>query len=436
LAQIAPFRGITYREERLGKGTLGDVVSEPYDKIDDTLRLAYLERHPLNAVRLILGRDGDPVSEPGLPPLPAYPRARAYFDRWLEKGVLARAPRPALYVVETDFELDGERHARRGLIARVSVAGEDVRFHERTFAGPKGDRRLLMEATDAEFEQVFFLAEDEDGELERALRSAIAGRAPDLVAAPESGRRDQVFAVDAAGPLASLQRVLEKRELTIADGHHRFEMARERFLERQANGIATDADRFRTAAIFSVTDPGLAILPTHRLVRLPGSIPADSVPRRLEANLSLEKLPGDPRRAASERLEKGVPRGTVGLFGRALPSAYLLRTRPDRDPVKLLTALHESVRGLEVSWLHGLALDPLVGEAKHDVGDVIGYQRGVGRGIERVLAGEYDLIFVLPPTDVREVVRCGKARARMPQKSTDFYPKLLSGLVMDDKRST
>ncbi len=152
------------------------------------------------------------------------------------------------------------------------------------------------------------------------------------------------------------------------------------------------------------------------------------MPERLEANLSLEKV-------SPERIERGVDRGTVGLLGRSLDGAYLLRPRPDRDPKELLLQLHESVRRLEVSWLHGLALDPLVGEAKHDVGDVIGYQRGIAPGRERLRSGEYDLLFVLPPTDVREVVRCGKAGARMPQKSTDFYPKLLSGLVMDDKRS-
>src|SRR5207237_2347477 len=111
---------------------------------------------------------------------------------------------------------------------------------------------------------------------------------------------------------------------------------------------------------------------------------------------------------------------------RALDAAYVLRTRPDRDPAKVLSKLHESIRTLDVSWLHGLALDPLVGEAKHDVGDVIGYQRGVAPGIERVAAGEYDLIFALPPTGVGDVVRCGRAGARMPQKTTDFYPKLIS----------
>ncbi len=435
MAEIAPFEGISYDERNLGRGGLGDVVSEPYDKIDDKLRAAYLGRHPRSSVRLILGRDQDPVSEEGVEALPAYPRARAYFDRWLAKGVLRRAARPALYVVETDFELDGKRLARRGVIARVSVAGDFVRFHERTFAGPKGDRRLLMDATDAEFDQVFFLVEDEDKGFAKALEAATKGRGPDLVAAPDGLRRDQVWAVDEMEPLEGLRRVLARREVTIADGHHRFEMARERYLERKAKGIATEADAWRTAAIFTVADPGLVILPTHRLVRLPKAMAPEDALRRLEANLTIEKLPGDPRTAVRERMERGVPRGTVGLFGRGLPAAYLLRPRADRDPAKLLTSLNESVRSLEVSWLHGLALDPLVGEAKHDVGDVIGYQRGVAQGVERVQAGEYDLIFCLPPTDVREVVRCGKAGARMPQKSTDFYPKLLSGLVMDDKRA-
>src|SRR5205807_6447343 len=125
-----------------------------------------------------------------------------------------------------------------------------------------------------------------------------------------------------------------------------------------------------------------------------------SVPERLRANVALEALPGDPRRAVRERFELGVPRGSIGLFGRGLPQAWLLRTRPDRDPAKALTKLDESVRGLEVSWLHGLVLDSLVGEAKHDVGDVVGYQRGISAGVERVVAGEYDLLFMLPATDV------------------------------------
>jgi uncharacterized protein (DUF1015 family) len=428
LAQIAPFRGIGYTKD------LGDVVSEPYDKIDDKLRGEYLARHPRNCVRLILGKDEDPISEPGVPNLPAYPRARAYFDTWLERGVLARAKKPALYVVETDFDLDGKRVSRRGVIARVSVAGEDVRFHERTFAGPKTDRRLLMDATDVDFEQVFFLVEDDDRGFAKALADARNGRAPDMTAAPDGTRRDQVWTIDNVSAMGAIQRVLDHRELTIADGHHRFEMARERWLDRKQKGTATEGDHYRTAAIFSVTDPGLTILPTHRLVRLPKTIPVAEVPKRLEANLTVLGLPGNPESVA-RAFERGVDRGAVGLFGRGLPMAYRLGVRPDKDPRKLLTGLSEAVRGLEVSWLHGLALDPLVGEAKHDVGDVIGYQRGVSRSLERVLAGEYDLAFFLPPTDVREVVRCGKAGARMPQKSTDFYPKLLSGLIMDDKRT-
>jgi len=428
LAQIAPFRGIGYTKD------LGDVVSEPYDKIDDKLRKEYLARHPRNCVRLILGKDEDPITEPGVPSIPAYPRARAYFDTWLESGILARAKKPALYVVETDFDLDGRRVSRRGVIARVSVAGEDVRFHERTFAGPKTDRRLLMDATDVDFEQVFFLVEDDDSAFARALKDAKNGRAPDMVAAPDGTRRDQVWTIDNVSAMGAIQRVLDHRELTIADGHHRFEMARERWVERKQKGTATEGDRYRTAAIFSVTDPGLTILPTHRLVRLPKSIPVADVPKRLEANLTVLKVDAAPRDVLSH-FEQEAQRGVVALFGRDLKNAYLLSTRPDRDPVKLLTGLNEAVRGLEVSWLHGLALDPLVGEAKHDVGDVIGYQRGIARSLERVLAGEYDLAFFLPPTDVREVVRCGKAGARMPQKSTDFYPKLLSGLIMDDKRT-
>jgi uncharacterized protein (DUF1015 family) len=441
LATIAPFRGITYSKSAAtasgaGASDIGDLVAEPYDKIDEKLRTAYLARNPRNCVRLILGKDQDPVSEPGVEPLPAYPRARAYFDRWLATGALVPTARPALYVTETDFELDGRRVTRRGVIGRVSVAGDDVRFHERTFAGPKGDRRLLMDATDVEFDQVFFLVEDPDKAFAKALDDAIKSGAPALVATPDALRRERVWLVDSPGPLASLQRILASREVTIADGHHRFEMARERYQERKAKGTATPADAFRTAAIFAVSDPGLTILPTHRLVRLPKTIPVSDVPARLAANFTLEALPGDARRAVRDRLERGVPAGTIGLYGKGLPSAYLLRPRKDRDPAVLLTKLAESVRGLEVSWLHGLALDPLVGEARHDVGDVIGYQRGIAPGIDRIEAGEYDLIFMLPPTDVAEVVRCGKAGARMPQKSTDFYPKLLSGLIMDDKRGT
>jgi uncharacterized protein (DUF1015 family) len=108
---------------------------------------------------------------------------------------------------------------------------------------------------------------------------------------------------------------------------------------------------------------------------------------------------------------------------------------PAHDPAKVLAHLPEPIRGLEVAWLHALGLDPLFGEAKHDTGDRIGFQRGVAAGMARLASGEYDLMFILPPTDVRDVIRCGRAGARMPQKSTDFYPKLLTGLVIDDKRA-
>jgi aspartate aminotransferase-like enzyme/uncharacterized protein (DUF1015 family) len=433
VAKVAPFRAVTYSRAALGE-ELGLVVAEPYDKIDDKLRAAYLDRHPQNCVRLILGRDED-AAPSDLAKLKAYPRARAFFDRWLQEGVLERTAKPALYVVETDFELDGKRLVRRGLIGRVALDGEDVRFHERTFAGPKSDRRVLMDATDSEFDQVFFLVEDEDSAVTRALEAAVQGREPDLVAAPDAGRRDRVWRIDAPEAIEKLEKVLARREVTIADGHHRFEMARERWRERKAAGVATEADRFRTAAIFATSDPGLVILPTHRLVRLPKTVRATDVPLILASIVDVEPLEGDAREVATARFVRGLRRGTVGLFGRTLESAYLLRPRADRDPLAVLEHTDPAIRGLEVTWLHALALDPLVGEARHDVGDVIGYQRGVAPAIERVASGEYDLAFFLPPTQVDQVVRCGRAGARMPQKSTDFYPKLLSGLVMDDKRA-
>lgn len=434
MATIAPFRAVTYSKAKLGEKGIGDAVSEPYDKIDDKLRAAYLARHPHNSVRLILGKDQDPAP-PELASLKAYPRARAWFDRWQAEGALETVGKPSLYVVETDFDLDGKRLVRRGVIGRVALDGEDVRFHERTFAGPKGDRRLLMDSTDVEFDQVFFLVEDPAKAVSLALEACTKGRAPDLVAAPDPGRRDRVWFVSDQKEVAALQSVLGKSEVTIADGHHRFEMARERYLERKAAGVATEADRFRTAAIYATSDPGLVILPTHRLVRLPKGARATDVPLTLAAVVDVEPLEGDAREIASTRFARGLKRGTIGLYGRALESAYIIRPRADRDPRDVLTKLDASIRGLEVSWLHALALDPLVGEARHDTGDVIGYQRGVAQGLERVASGEYDLIFVLPPTHVDDVVKCGRARARMPQKSTDFYPKLLSGLVMDDKRA-
>jgi uncharacterized protein (DUF1015 family) len=405
LARIYPFHPLRYTAEA---GPLAHVVTQPYDKITAGMRARYLAQSPYNLVRIILGEKNPGDSETDS----VYTRAADYLETWAASGILARDTEPGIFPYFQEFtEPDtGERLVRKGFIALGAVeeyAAGIVHRHEQTLSGPKKDRLELLRHTHAHFGQLFMLYPDQAGAIDALLDQA-AESAPLAEVTDEYGAIHRIWKITEA---AIIQELMADKRLLIADGHHRYETA---LAFRKENPNLPGADRVMMTFV-NMYSPGLRILATHRLVN--GLEPADFPGKFLAAaaqdfivteNVSVEKL-----KAAWEGS------GDRTIIGAAIG---------DR-----LFQLECRERGhLDVQVLHEQLLAKCLGIGEEAVRDekYLRYIRGVDAAVEAVRKGAAQIAFLLKPTSVQQVADTSFSGGVMPQKSTDFYPKLLSGLTI------
>jgi uncharacterized protein (DUF1015 family) len=431
MAKIAPFRGIRYNAHKVGN--LSDVVSQPYDRVRYGLQDQYYDRHKYNIVRIIKGRE-----HPNDTPTDnVYTRARDYFHTWLDAGYMLRDPAPAFYVYHQTFALpDGTDLTRRAFVAAlelVEFAEGIVLPHERTLSGPKVDRLNLLRATDTNFGQIFMLYPDAENHINAIFDAAMAGRAPDADVREmfEQDVRQQLWVVN--DPEVTAQVVAEmapKRGLIIADGHHRYETAlnfRAEMREKFPGAPADAGFNFRMVTLVSLDDPGLTILPTHRLMH---SYTAKSPAQVLADATQYFRITTYPDEAAlMAALVEGSEGGRrIGLYD---GSYHLLQLKSPEIMAQIAPDRVEDWRMLDVTILHELLIERVMGISKEQVESKanIDYYRDLGDAIAKVDAGEAQCVFILNPTRMSEVKACSDKGAKMPQKSTDFYPKVITGLT-------
>ncbi len=431
MAEIRPFRGIVYDAARVGD--LARVVGEPYDKVTESLRAQYLARSPYHIVRVDLPREEEPGAD-------RYRTAARLFRSWLAEGVLRRAGRPALYLYEQSFLLRGERRTRRafvGLIEARPYARGHVLPHERTFREPKADRMALLEALRAHLGMVFLLYRDEERAALGALERAAAGAAPLAEFRLEDATEHRLVAVEDARAIAEARAALRDRTCYIADGHHRYETQVAFREAHERRGDARPGHRYRLAAFVELSDPGLAILPTHRL--LPPSLGAErAAAAAARCGFRVEELgalAGDGAAAVEGALARlAAPERRPGRFllAGADGRLWLLSLREEAGLDAALADVPEAVRRLDVAILHRLLLERELGLHPGASETAIGYAREPRDALGALAAGRAGCAIFLLPTPVEGVVAAAESGAVMPQKSTDFYPKLLTGLVMND----
>jgi uncharacterized protein (DUF1015 family) len=402
--------------------------------ISPAQQAAYLARDPHNAVRIVLN------------PAPGearYSEAAAALRSWLGEGVLRQAPRASLYVHRHTFDAPGRgRLARTGLIAAVRLepwSTGAVRPHEHTMPGPKQDRLELMRATGADTEPIWVFHPDPTGEMRQRLESVTA-REP-LIGAefvPEAdseeapvAERHELWAVDDPAETLGLAAVAGALPLYIADGHHRYETAL--FHAEEAGGPDDAPTRFKVMLLSAAEDPGLLVLPTHRMVRVASEGMLHSAMATLAAAgwanddiadlVALSARLAEP--AATDRFGFGVLAG--GRF------AYL----EGRFAADVLPGVAPSIAALDVGLLHELILRPMLGIGPDELaaGNRVAYARDPGEVEARVRGGEFNLgIFLRPPT-LAQIQAVADAGENMPQKSTYFWPKPASGLLMALQRA-
>jgi uncharacterized protein (DUF1015 family) len=411
MARILPFRAYRYTAKA---GRPADLLTQPYDKITPEMQQAYLARSPYNLVRLELG----PVRPSDSKTDNVYTRAAAYLRDWIDRGILARDAEPALYPYFQEFvhPETGERLTRKGFIGLGPVVdySEGVVFrHEQTLSGPKKDRLELLRATRAHLGPIFVLYADPERCLEGMLEEAAAG-APLVEAADENQTLHRLWRICEPAIVSRICELMAPKKLLIADGHHRYETA----LAFAQENPELEAARWVMMTLVNMHSPGLKILATHRLV---SGLAPGAIRRLLEqaaARYGLEELesPEELRR----RWES--PAGEAVRIGIAV-----------RDPERLYLLEFRRTPGLlNVTFLHQELLGQMLGIGEEDVREqrYLSYVRELDAAFRRLDRGDADVAFLLEPATVDQVAEVAFSGGVMPQKSTDFYPKLLSGLTI------
>lgn len=436
MAKVYPFRGIRYDLEKVGD--LSRVVTQPYDKISPEMQEEYYRRSPYNVVRLILNR------EPGER---RYEQARELLDRWLAEGVLSRDEQPTIYAYYQEYQLEsgGVRLTRKGFIALAELReyGQGVLPHERTLSAPKEDRLKLMRATQANLGQIFVLYSDPELTINRVLDREIAGRPPlEAVDSFDPGTVHRLWLVQDEGAQEEIVELMRDKTLFIADGHHRYEtaLAYRDELQTETEGVecpGPESPKNVMLTFVNMDDRGLTIFPTHRLIHeLPEGLDLDreSLERKLREHFTLERFASGEEDRLLEGLRAGAGmaqgRHLFGLLLRDLPG-YLLSLKDERVMDELVPDRSPTWRRLDVTICHRLLLEELFGIGPDQVEEKIGYLRSAREAIELVRQGKEAGAILLNPTKVEEVRQIAHNGERMPQKSTDFYPKMLTGLVLN-----
>ena len=435
MPDIRPFRALRYDPATIADLAL--VVAPPYDVIDAAEETRLLERHPANVVRL-----DKPSEQPGDEADDRYRRAARTLAGWRSDGTFRKDPHPSLYVYEQAYRVPGTDVTRtqRGFFGRLRLHAFDegaVLPHERTMSGPKEDRYKLLRATGVNTSPVVAVYDDPSGAGPRVI-DAVTARAADVDLTDDDGVRHRLWAIEADGDgvaaVAPLLDAASRGPVTIADGHHRYETAlRYRDERRMSRSCEEDPafDYILTLFIDAGAEP-LTVLPTHRIVRGLGDEGVAALRDRLEDLFEIER---DVDAAAlRERFEAaGLARGGEGRFGLwSRAGGALLTARRDAF-APLLPDGGAALRSLDVSLL-GAALERLAGINSEAVAaGAIEYTKTAGEAIERVEArlDGADAAFLLEPTPVASVLAVAADGDVMPQKSTYFYPKALTGLVIN-----
>ena len=430
MSSIFPFSGWRYDP---GKVDLAKVVAPPYDVIDPETQARLYARDDRNVIRLILGREFEDDS----PRNNRYVRAAAHLDAWRGDSLFIQ-DRQAIYLYEQRFACDGAEYVRRGFLARVRLSEwgkEGIYPHERTLSGPKRDRLDLMRATRGNLEPIFSLLADPDGTVAVALAS-LADYDPCLEVRDDDGVENRMWVVDNQERLHRLLSLTPTPRIFIADGHHRYEtaltyQAEIRGAMQAAGQIPPPRGDLGCDHIMMLlvpdSDPGLVVLPTHRIVHSLAGFDASTFLSACERNFLVAPITREA--LAAELAAEGLP-----TFGFADGSRLFLLRLLSRDPMDaLFPGEPETWRTLDVSVLHALLLDELMGIDGERLArkENIEYSKSAEDAVQAVRDGRggAQCAFILRPTLMSQVRDIAEAGAVMPQKSTYFHPKPLSGAV-------
>jgi uncharacterized protein (DUF1015 family) len=432
MAKVYPFRALRYAPSKV---SIDKVVTQPYDKISPAMQDRYYALHANNIIRIILGK-ADPADTSTNN---VYTRAATTMKQWREAGILEKVPEPVFIVYFQKFTIPGtsEVRVRKGFVGTAQLEDYDNKVvypHERTLSGPKKDRLELLRHTRTQFEQIFMLYEDPEQRIDRVLEE-VAMRKPDIEVLDEYGVTHTMWTVTDRKVIEFIQRQMASKKMIIADGHHRYETALTYRDERRAAAGKTDPNASyerMPMTFFNMHAPGLTILPTHRVVSNLPAFDSDTFLQRAAEFFDVSPAAGDAERIRMGLRRMGESRVTIGVVTDRGERIHFLQLKPSLDLAAIMPDVSEKQRVLDVVVLHRLLIERCLGISEDAVKKEsnIAYMREMDGAINAVRTGTAQLSFLLNPTGLNQMRDVAYEGNVMPQKSTDFYPKVLSGLMM------
>jgi uncharacterized protein (DUF1015 family) len=430
MANIAPFRALRYDQSRV---KLHDTITQPYDKITPEMQEKYYAASPYNLVRVILGKR-NPSDRPGDDP---YSRAAQSFSDWRREGIFAQDAEPSIYAYVQRFIVPGTKTEleRRGFIALGRVedySAQVVYRHEQTLSKPKADRLDLLRATIAHFGQIFMLYSDPAGEIDKLLTPS--GR-PDMETIDEYAVSHKVWKISDPKVIEAVRSRMSDKKLIIADGHHRYETAinyrNERRAAAGASGPSDAPYEMMMMTLVNMDSPGLVILPTHRVVHSLPSFDSNSFRDKARAHFQVKEIDPEFDGAKATAILSEAGKSGPALLAVTSNRAFLL-TEPKNSDAAAFKGLSPEQQALDVVQLHKALLEGVLALSEESIRDQqnLSYIRDAGEALARVRGGKANVSFLMNPAKMEQVRDIAFGGGVMPQKSTDFFPKLLTGFTV------
>jgi len=437
MAEILPFRGVIYNKEKINEPE--KVVAPPYDVISKDEQENFYRTHPYNVIRIILGKENAGDDEKNN----KYTRAAKYLEEWTSDGILVKEKENSIYVYEQKYHTkNNDLKTRRGFIALTPL--EDFKSgkifpHENTLSKPKADRLKLMQACKGNLCQIFALYFDGEKEIDAAFEK-ICSQPPLFDIVDSNGITNRMWSVKDTKAITLIQKVMKDKQLLIADGHHRYETALNYRNERREglkNFTGKEDFNYITMMFVNAEDTGLSILPTHRVIHDLKDFNGEKILKKIGEYFEVESFPY--REAELEKFIKmlsssGEKHPAFGIYIKGIDRFYLLTLKNK----KLINGLFtedkpEEWKELDVAVLHDVIIENILGISKENQAAQknIAYVKDEKEAVKKVKEDNFQIAFILNPTRVSQVKNIALKGLRMPQKSTFFYPKLLSGLVMN-----
>ena len=438
MAIVMPLKGILYNPEKIADSA--DVTAPPYDVISPDEQAAFYDRHPNNVIRLILGRAKATDTALDNP----HTRSAIYYRQWMSEGILKQEDQAALYLKSITYVHEEKTISRYGVIALVGLEPFEKRIiipHEKTFSKVRSERLELMKATHCNYCPIFSLYPDDGGILD-TLDQAVDKSAPIVDFTDAQGHRHQLWRILDQAIHRRVAKAMIGKRLFIADGHHRYETAlnfRKHLKETDPSFSDRHPANYVLMYLCSMSDPGLIILPAHRLLK---AVSVEHLRQAMESArtyFEVAEYPFTPKnRQRVERdfltaLNDGENRQCIGVFGHKSPVFYLLTLKPGVMDQLFEDELDASLRLLDVTVLTRLVFMKILGfdQTRLDDAQLIGYASTADKALQSIDSGAYDVAFILNPTRIEQVQEVAQKGLIMPRKSTYFYPKVKSGLVMN-----